>query len=288
MVSILVLLFFTQFVWCDVQQTPCYNNCSFGKGICDIPSDTCNCTGGYHGVLCQFAPTQNECNAPPDCGQDLCDGWSCSGTPKICKRNPVVCPTGNLCLVYGSCVPATGLCVLIQNRSCNDGNGCTDDSCNPTTGACSNVNRSCSYLDTSCKIGYCVPSEPIDTQCYVNNIACPNPNGCGSVFCVQNTTFCGCEYKLCPVGTTNPPTPPPTPCKTARPTSAPTSPPNSVTTGGSNAPIAPTSPTSQSGGGLSLGAIIGIAVGGGVGLIILIIVIVLIVWKVSSSGTERV
>jgi len=286
----LVLVFFTQLAWCDEQQpvAQCFNNCSDGKGICDISTQTCSCTGGTHGVLCQFAPNQDECNVPyPDCGDDKCEGWSCAGTPKICTKSPVVCPTGDLCLIYGSCNPTTGICQVTQNKTalCNDGNGCTDDSCNSATGNCVYVNRSCSYLDTSCKIGYCVPSAPIDQQCFVNSVICPNPNGCGSVFCIQNDTFCGCEYNQCPVGSTNPPTPPPTPCKTASPTSAPTARPAPTVPGQS---FAPTSPTAPGEGGLSTGAIIGIAVGGGVGFLILVIVIGLVIWKLMAGGAERV
>jgi len=268
-----------------------------GHGICDIPTDTCTCTGGYHGVICQFAPNQDECVNPTDCNQDLCQGYTCTtGTPRLCVAgSPVVCPTSNLCITYAGCNSSSGLCIVLNNKTatCNDGNSCTDDSCNPANGNCVFVNRSCTYLDTSCYTGYCDPRAPPDAQCFTQNIICPNPGNCVAI-CKQNSTFCGCEYTNCPIGVTNPPTPPPTPCKTASPTNAPTAKPTApqpTVPGQTFAPTVesgPTSPTSESGGGLPLGAIIGIAVGGGVGVILIIIVIALIIWKINSGGSERV
>jgi hypothetical protein len=293
---VFVLLFFYN-AKCDTQENfqgqPCFNNCSNGQGICDTVSDTCTCTGGYTGLICQFAPGQDQCQIPADCGIDLCEGWQCTGPPtfsiKTCVRNPVVCDNTNLCLVMGNCDQQTGRCVLIQNKTalCNDGNSCTDDICNPQTGVCTNVDRSCAYLDTSCKIGYCDQTQPQDAQCFVQDVICPNPDSCGSVFCIQNTTFCGCEYKGCPVGSTLPPTPPPTPCKTAQPTSAPTVPGQPTTPTQTVGPTPPTPPTAPAS-GLETGAIIGIAVGAVVGVLILIAIIALIIYKLTVGSPERV
>jgi hypothetical protein len=294
LVMLAFILFFFSAIECytqeEFQAQPCLNNCSNGQGICDTQTDTCTCTGGYTGVPCQFAPGEDQCQTPADCGNDLCDGWQCTGPPtfaiKTCVKNLVVCDNSNLCLVMGNCDPQTGQCVLIQNKTalCNDGNSCTDDICTPSTGICTTVSRSCAYLDTSCKTGYCDPTQPQDAQCFVQDVICPNPDSCGSVFCIQNTTFCGCEYKSCPIGSTLPPTPPPTPCKTAQPTSAPTIVGQPTTPTQTLAPTPPTAPKS----GLETGAIIGIVVGAVIGALILIIIIALVIYKLTAGSPERV
>jgi hypothetical protein len=190
MLDFLFFLFISQV---KLQPTAnCFNNCTFGNGICDVPTQTCNCTGGYTGVLCQFAPGQDQCNSPAECGNNACDGWSCVGTPRVCvKSSPVVCPTGDNCLFYDVCNPATGTCPILENRTitCDDGDGCTDDYCNPTDGSCYYINRSCSFLDSTCDVGYCDSKSPKDSQCFAAIRVCPNPNNCSSSFCLQNASY---------------------------------------------------------------------------------------------------
>jgi hypothetical protein len=168
-------------------------------GGCVLANNTAPCNDGSDctvndtcgGGACAPGVAAN-CDDANACTTDACPGTAgCTHDPVAgpCCNVDADCADTDQCTINERCV--NHQCVS-DDRTCNDGNGCTDDSCNPSTpGGCvfADNNAPCSdgsecTTNDACSGGSCVGGTAPD---------CEDNNSCTDDSC-NPTTPGGCEH----------------------------------------------------------------------------------------------
>ena len=135
---------------------------------------------------------------------DVCDGGVCAGLAKDCAELDSQCTQG-ICNGLGECVEK-----LLQ-KTCDDGDGCTQvDVCQ--AGQCVGGDpKDCSVLNTACSIGVCQPdtgnclTAPGSSGAVCNDQdPCTSDDVCNAGVCGGTGKDCGAAALPCQIGTCNP------------------------------------------------------------------------------------
>lgn len=155
----------------------------------------------------------NQCDDNNDCTIDTCSEIiGCrhevdTSNPICCKKDSD-CSDGNACNGIEQCVNNT--CQAGENKSCNDGNICTQDSCSQSTGQCVHTSiDSCCSSNADCSDGQVCTndicnittgqcSNNLMSDCCQSDTDCTDGNNCTTDSCNKltgqctNATIAGC------------------------------------------------------------------------------------------------
>ena len=158
---------------CD-DGNPCTDDpCDPVEGVCDHVFNSQPCDDGdacTAGDVCTGGACKSGVLPPCDDGT-TCTSDFCEPETGECAHSPVPggCEDGDLCTLGDQC--ADGACLAGTDKTCDDGNPCTDDGCLPESGACDYVANDANpcddfdpcKIDDLCQEGVC-SGVPMDCE----------------------------------------------------------------------------------------------------------------------------
>ena len=189
---------------CDTKKGECVGESLANGTPCDADNSICTNADSCNSGVCTSG-TAIACNDSNPCTDDACN-------PKdgcVFTNNKAPCFDGKLCTVADAC--ADGACAGGKQKTCNDGDPCSNDGCNAATGNCQYLPASGADCDDGnlctqgdvCQKGNCVAQS--STQCDDDNTCTVDKCNGLTGKCESTPAFdgMGCEDgKKCTAGDT--------------------------------------------------------------------------------------